>query len=409
MVLLLSLLMVFSGAVFAKKTVPEPGDPAVQLLTAPYHNLSTPVVITDDVELFYEKIWIDADADGFLDGNEMLLNTDLEGNLIPLVVTPDIEDEYTGTYPGQVETPDRIDPIYYQTYLIVDGATVDFVNNDSWDYEGDGGWLIELPDGKPDLTDPILMTDWLELNEPWFPQARAFTTEALDITPVVIEPTTLLDNLVWNTGYVMDYVNAWQADWRRVEVAEEGLEQEIVEIDFIDWGNPLENTDPLVGYRFPVELYLYTKLEEPMTAYSMACVEEPSSDLELYAASGETFESYYATVLTNKFRVEVHGPSGIEEITLEPAIGPSGKMNFASGGGGWIPKVAGPHRIYFYVTDPLISFTGAVINNDEHYIFDIGLKAEDLKDTGSFIVPDAKMTWIDVEVLKPNSNGGRKK
>ena len=46
-------------------------------------------------------------------------------------------------------------------------------------------------------------------------------------------------------------------------------------------------------------------------------------------------QSYFATVLTNKFTAEVWNPDGtITALNLGPGIGPSGKMNFASGGGG---------------------------------------------------------------------------
>ncbi|MDD2580081.1 MAG: hypothetical protein PHP40_08400, partial [Eubacteriales bacterium] len=273
-------------------------------------------------------------------------------------------------------------------------------------------WDIPLPDGKPDLTDPVLMINWLPENGPWYPQAWSFTEAALGIVPLVNDPSTLLENLVWNSEYLLSqhdvdfYANAWQADWKRAE--------DVVAIDFVDWGNPLENTDPLVGYRFPIELYLYTKLDEPMTAKKMACLEAPHSADELYGTDGTTFESYYATVLTSQFRCEVHDLKGgtITPVSLDPAIGPSGKMNFASADGGWIPKTAGPHRIYFYISDPLISLQTAIVNNDEHYVFDIGLMAETIstnKQDVSYVVGGAQYTWIDVNVVDPNSNGGRKK
>ena len=249
-------------------------------------------------------------------------------------------------------------------------------------------------------------------NGPWYPQAWSFTEAALGIVPLVNDPLTLLDNLVWNTDYLLSqhdvdfYANAWQADWKRTE--------DVGAIDFVDWGNPLENTDPQVGYRFPIELYLYTKLDEPMRAIKMACLEAPHSADELYGTDGTAFDSYYATVLTSQFRCEVWDMKRgtITQVNLEPAIGPSGKMNFASAIGGWIPKTAGPHRIYFYISDPLISLQNAIVNNDEHYVFDIGLMAETIstnKQDVSYVVGGAQYTWIEVNVVDPNSNGGRKK
>ncbi|HSR34137.1 MAG TPA: hypothetical protein VLY63_26520, partial [Anaerolineae bacterium] len=91
----------------------------------------------------------------------------------------------------------------------------------------------------------------------------------------------------------------------------------------------------------------------------------------------------------------------------EPGIGPSGKMNFASGGGGWIPTMRGWHRIWLHTNDSLIDFAGAIVNNDEHYIMSTGCKVQDLNPnklelTG--IVGDS--TYIDVLVVKSN---GKKK
>ncbi|ETA79915.1 hypothetical protein [Youngiibacter fragilis] len=378
----------------AKKTT------IAQLLTAPYNNLSTPAIITDDVEVFYNQVWQNTDADTVLDGNELFIYKDADGSPVPIEVTESMNDTHDNSYEGQDDL--------YQTYIIENNLTVDY---DTQYFDDNGAWIVIVgtPDGKPDLTAPITMVDYLDSNGPWYPQASVFTVIP---TPIAYDGTNLeaaIDSLnnnhVWNTDYVDAYQNAWQADWART--------YEPVTIDFIDWGNPMENTYPQVGYRFPIELYLYTKLTEPMTAYTMACLEYPSSADEVYGTNGAKFESYYATVLTNKFRAEAINLTygGVTKINLEPAIGPSGKMNFASAGGGWIPTKAGTYRIFFYVDDPLISFEGAVINNDEHYVFSLGLKAEGLsqnKEGLSYIVNGADFTWIDVTVVEPNGGGGRK-
>lgn len=376
------------------------GGDAVQLLDAPYNNLSTPVVITDDIELFYTKQWLDADADGIFDGSERELFFNTKGALVPLPVTASFNETHPDEYLGQVDPPDDT-PEYYTEYIIygneTDGYyTADLINNVTRE---------SIPDGLVDTTVPVLMIDWLHENGLWYPHASEFTPEALALVPQVAMPETLLDNLYWDTANVQTYKNAWQADWKRSDT--------LVNIDFVDWGNPLETTDPLVGYRFPVELYLYTKLpsDQLMTAYKMACLDYPSSADEVYGTNMTTFESYYATVLTNKFRVEVFDGDQFYEIGIEPAIGPSGKMNFASAGGGWIPQKPGTHRIYFYLNDPLISLSNAIINNDEHYVFSYGLMAEGLssKKEGVAYINGQWATWIDVDVKLPNSNGGRKK
>jgi hypothetical protein len=234
------------------------------------------------------------------------------------------------------------------------------------------------------------MLTWLQSMQPWYDQP---------VTTIDTDP-----NLIWNADYV-DAANSWQADW----VRETGA---VVTIDFIDWGNPLENINPLVGQRFPVEVALYEKLDTPMTAYKMACLEYPGSKDEVFGTSDTsgsyTYGSYFATVLTNKFSAEVWNPDGtISSINLGPGIGPSGKMNFASGGGGWIPTMRGWHRIWLHTNDPLISFSGAIVNNDEHYIMTSGCMAQELNPnklelTG--IIGDS--TYIDVLVVKPN---GKKK
>ena len=101
--------------------------------------------------------------------------------------------------------------------------------------------------------------EWFESMEPWFPQPTSTT----GTTP----------NDIWNTDFVDDYKNSWQADWFMTFA--------VVEIEFIDWGNPLENINPRVGKRFPVELALFTLVEE-MLAYNMACLEYPASKNELF-------------------------------------------------------------------------------------------------------------------------------
>jgi len=465
-------------------SIPVTGD-AVQKLTAPVNNLSTPAIFTDQVPLFYQKVWRDIDLDNVIDGNELFLLEDDLGNIVPITAVESLLDPYAGDYQLQVDPPTWTEPSVFQTYIVqqVDGVwtTVDLVNNDSWD-EALGAYTILLPDGKPDLTYPERMwvdasTGFLPEHAPFFPQSWAFTDDALAIpaAPEVIDPDTgvatfdpycLLDNMLWNvlppegatlisttTPLLLSdatndfYANAWQADWGHVDDifvddlgAPEVTSDNPLKIDFIDWGNPLENTYPLVGYRFPIELYLYAKLpaDNTMTGYKMTCLENPHSANELYATGSNIpayatqnsttigdytfvneftvsniYESQYATVLTTQFYCEVEAPNGTRKrVDLEPAIGPSGKMNFASAGGGWVPEVKGTHRIYFYVSDPLISFENAICNNDEHYIFSLGLKAEELSSNTqdvTYIVGKASYTWIDVEVQLPNSNGGRKK
>ena len=343
-------------------------------------NLSFPVIATDVIQVFYLQTWVDLDEDGEIDDSEWVLDYDLDDDGVnemteptPIEVTEVIDQQYSGGYPGNEDT------LFYAYVLGDDGCAVD-LNAD--------GVIDDL-----DRTETPMVT-WLQSMQPWYDQP--------------VTTTTTDPNLIWNTEYV-DAANSWQADWVRVT-------DSVVYVDFIDWGNPMENINPVVGQRFPVEVALYEKLDTPMTAYKMACLEYPGSKNEVFGTSTApapdngsfTFGSHFATVLTDKAFAEVWNPDGtITQITLGPGIGPSGKMNFASGGGGWIPAMPGWHRIWLHTYDPLISLSGAIVNNDEHYILSTGCMAQELNQNKldlSGIINDS--TFIDVLVVRPS---GKKK
>ncbi len=379
LLIVLSLVAVFalsSTAALAKKKVEDAATP----------NLSFPVIATDIIQMFYLQTWVDFDGDGVVDDSEWVLDYDLDDDGVdemteptPIEVTEVINVQYNGSYEGN-------DDAEHCVYTVgEDGCAID-INGP------DGTPEIPVPDGvidDYDLTCEPMLT-WLQGMQPWYDQP---------VTTLSTDP-----NDIWNVEFV-DAANSWQADWvRETEL--------VVAVDFIDWGNPLENINPLVGQRFPVEVALYELLETPMIAYNMACLENPGSKDEIFGTSSGsgsfTFESMFATVLTEKFFAEVWNPDGtITSLNLSPGIGPSGKMNFASGGGGWIPTMPGWHRIWLHTNDPLIDLSFAEINNDEHYIITTGCKAQDLNQNKldlSGIVGDS--TFIDVYVEKPK---GKKK
>ena len=370
-VIVLVVLLAFPMTGAAKKKVEDAATP----------NLSFPIIATDILQMFYLQTWVDSDGDGVVDDSEWVLDYDLDDDGVNEM-----------TEPTPIEVTEVINVVYNDGYPGNDGEehcsyTVD-ENGCAVDISGPDG----VPDGiidDDDLTCETMLT-WLQSMQPWYDQP---------VTTTDTDP-----NLIWNADYV-DAANSWQADWVRETEA-------VVTIDFIDWGNPLENINPIVGQRFPVEVALYELLETPMTAYTMGCLEYPGSKDEVFGTSDTsgsyTYDSHFATVLTNKFIAEVWNPDGtITAINLSPGIGPSGKMNFASGGGGWIPTMKGWHRIWLHTNDPLISFSGAIVNNDEHYIMTSGCMAQELNENKlelSGIVGNS--TFIDVLVVKPN---GKKK
>ncbi len=183
-------------------------------------------------------------------------------------------------------------------------------------------------------------------------------------------------------------------------------------IYFIDWGNPMENTAARVGWRFPVEVAFYKKMGEltetgfvgtTMEAFTMACLEFPASREELFGTNKAKYESCFATVLTTEFSVAVRKLDGGAEysIRLDPGVGPSGKMNFASANGGWIPTEPGWHRITLTINDPNIDLSSAIIANDDHFNMVTGeqfgaLSPQKQELSGIFY----NTTWIDVYVEK---------
>jgi len=422
----------------ADDPVPNP-NPGKNLVAAT-PNLSFPVVMTDIIEIFYQKVWIDENIDGFCDEKEWVLGYDSTGDgtidnvagdgvPVPILVEESISDTYDGTYEGN-------DTFWYTTYIVDEttGCAADTLTQTWEDLNGDGILTLDeyvkvenLPDGSPDYTDPVPMYDWLVSNQPWYDQPvnmDATATETVTTFDGLTTDTIYSNenpNNIWNIAYIdgteIGGVNSWQADWVMLEDDDNDSFTPVVNVDFIDWGNPLENTvAPIVSQRFPVEMALYDYLDTPMIAYKMACLDYPSTRDEVFGTStldgtGHTKEVAFATVLTSKFTAEVWDPAGgITQIPIEPGIGPSGKMNFASAGGGWIPTMPGWHRIWIHFNDPLLSLSGAIVNNDEHYILSTGCMAEDLnKNKQKLVGIIGDSTYVDVYVNLPSGGGKKKK
>lgn len=261
----------------------------------------------------------------------------------------------------------------------------EYINEDHhrwWD-----GFCILQPEDDPDTADvdeslSLPMKAWLAANGPWYPQAGAPDAK---------------------TG--LPAGNVWQADWVKTD---EGVHH----VDFIDWGDPLEGANPAAGRPCPVEVALYERLDATMTAYNTACLAYPQSADEIFGISklggaSFTYESQFATLLTPKLSAEVWCPDGsIVGIPLEPTIGPSGRAGYASAPDGWVPKMAGEHRIWVHVSDPRVVLLGATVNDRDNVNMTAGTICEEpsrneLARSGIA----GTSAFIDVLVVNP---GGRK-
>jgi hypothetical protein len=249
---------------------------------------------------------------------------------------------------------------------------------------------------------------------PYINKVESITKVYTGSYPGVDDVQWLIENGPWYPQPPYADENTWVADYL--------ISDEMHDILFVDWGNPMENIYPRIGQRFPVEVALFERIGHAefdelgevigfagttMEGFKMACLEYDSSRDELFGTNKVKYASCFATVLTSEFTVTVRPPDTWQEyeIRLDPAVGPSGKMNFASANGGWIPEVAGWHRITLTINDPNINLANAVVENDEHFDLLTGQQIDELS-------PNKKelsgvyynTTYIDIYVM-PASGG----
>ena len=411
-------------------------------------NLSFPIIFTDIVATMWQQYPVPVyEDDGItVDHYDWVVYIDpADGKPVPIPVAEGWNHTYSGAFPGNTE-----ETYYYYSLDPVTGCAVDIKSATDLPEATSG-----TPDGIIDDYDRIAipMLTFLQTSSSWNDQPVLMVKTDVTNDYLLPDGTTITvtvpayddPNLIWNAEYIdttdIGGNNTWQADWFytggvRVDGGvvtefEPIVEDDYVKVDFIDWGNPLENIYPTVGKRFPVEVTFYKKLAsgydgtltdneldlyDPMVLYKMACLEYPSSKSELFGqgtydydgttGGSRTFESAFATVLTTRFFAEIWGPDGsIVKIPVEPGIGPSGKMNFASNNGGWMPTMPGWHRIWLHTNDPLIDLSWTKVNNDEHYIMSTGCEVQDLNENKLEqvgVVGDS--TFIDVYVSLPSGN-----
>lgn len=362
----------------------KPGRPDESDVATP--NLSFPSIHTDIIELFYLKECIDLNNDGVCQEDEWILYLDGNGDPVPIPVPEVIQEAYEGTYP-------EIDDMFHGEYVL----------------DPETGCPLDLnQDDEPDVTlTPQL--DYLLANVPWYPQPKT-----------IVDPDCIGDpNAIWDASCV-EAANSWQADWTMLE--SDYLEP-LVYVDFVDWADVLEAIPEWeMGIRVPLSVTLYEKTGdayedggwgETMAAYNTALLEYQGGPDELFGVStldgpaGDyTSETYFATVLTNKYFAEVCPPVGpCERTKLVPTMNPNGMVNIKAAGFGFIPEMEGIYRVWIHFNDPLISLSGAVVNDVTNYVLSTGCMADEmdwLKALKTGIVGDS--TFVDINVVENRSD-----
>ena len=216
---------------------------------------------------------------------------------------------------------------------------------------------------------------WLQDNGPWYPQKT--------------------------TG------NTWQADF---------VSATTVDVSYIDWGDNIEAVNPTVRRPFRLEVTLYKQLDTPMTAYTMAVLEYPSSADELQGTNTTTYENNFATVISAqpKLVIQYLGTSvpetmtwlgtkwdigAIVPVSFAPELNVGGKYVFGASVGGWKPTQAGYYRITFYApVGSGVNLTSAQIGN--YTDFSTGTPPAG-EGTAATPVVDAtnNLTYVDVLVI----------
>lgn len=209
--------------------------------------------------------------------------------------------------------------------------------------------------------------------------------------------------------------NTWNAEFA-IQSAED--------VTYIDWGDNVESVSPKLRAPFRLETTLYKALATPMTAYSMAVLEYPSSSNELQGTNTTTYEGDYATVVSGKPKLVVQylGTSvpadltwdetawvksdatvpSIAPVSFAPELNVGGKYVYGASQGGWKPTSAGYYRITFYVP------SGSGVNLALGTIANASTDFTAPTEGKAFAVlePGLNLTYIDV-LVKAGGGGGK--
>jgi hypothetical protein len=214
--------------------------------------------------------------------------------------------------------------------------------------------------------------------------------------------------------------NAWQADY---------MSGSAVDVTWVDWGDSIESINPRVGYPARLEVTLYRALATPMTAYTMAVLENPSSSTELQGTNTDTYEIRYATITSSMPKLVVQHLGAIDPetltwdgtrwvagtvvprvvpVTFAPELNVGGRYIYGATQGGWRPDVAGRYRITFYIPSGSgVALTDATqIGNYSDSFGAAGGEDHEGGVATPAVVPGHNLTYVDV-IAASGRGGGR--
>lgn len=212
--------------------------------------------------------------------------------------------------------------------------------------------------------------------------------------------------------------NVWQA-----QVTAQASES----VTFINWGDNIESVNPKLRRPFRLEVTLFKVLDVPMTAYTMAELEYPSSANELQGTNTTTYDSPYATVISMqpKLVVQYLGTTlptdftwdgtkwtgyTVIPVSFAPELNVGGKYIYGASEGGWKPDKVGYYRITFYIpTGSGIDLSGACIDNyppADPVCGGITTEADEGGVATPVVDPANNLTYVDIQVVGGGGGGG---
>ncbi len=173
--------------------------------------------------------------------------------------------------------------------------------------------------------------------------------------------------------------NVWQADYFNGGAP--------VNVTFIDWGDVIESSNPVIGRPFRLETTLYVDISDvPMDGYTMALLAYPSSPDETQGTNTVKYAGNWATIASSAptliiqyldngavpvwsaeygqwIGTGVNAP--LANFTFAPELNVGGKYIYGASTGGWRPTQAGTYRLTFFMrgTTTNINLAGAAIGN----------------------------------------------